>query len=60
MAANLGFEVIVPEDAVASIDRKDYRGKKWVAEDVHALALSVLEGEYARITTSTEIIGNLP
>lgn len=60
MAANLGFEVIVPEDAVASIDRKDYRGKKWVAEDVHALTLSLLEGEYAQITTSAHIIGNLP
>ncbi|MEP7452955.1 cysteine hydrolase family protein [Phyllobacterium sp. SB3] len=60
MAAGLGFEVIIPEDAVASIDREDYRGKRWAAEDVHALALSVLEGEYARITTSADIIGNLP
>ena len=32
----------------------------WAAEDVHALALSVLDGEYARITTSDEIIETLP
>lgn len=60
MAANLGFEVSIPEDAVASIDRKDHRGKLWAAEDVHALALSVLGGEYARITTSDKIIETLP
>ena len=60
MAANLGFEVIVAEDAVASIDRKDRRGKHWAAEDVHALALSILGGEYARILTSAAIIETLP
>jgi nicotinamidase-related amidase len=60
MAANLGFEVIVPEDAVASIDRTDHRGKSWSAEDVHALALSVLDGEYAKISTSNAIIEALP
>ncbi len=60
MAANLGFEVIVAEDAVASIDRKDRRGKHWAAEDVHALALSILDGEYARISTSAAIIETLP
>jgi nicotinamidase-related amidase len=60
MAANLGFEVIVPEDAVASIDRRDHRGKNWAAEDVHALALSVLDGEYAKISTSDAIIEALP
>lgn len=60
MAANLGFEVIVPEDAVASIDRKDHHGKNWSAEDVHALTLSILDGEYAKISTSDAIIEALP
>jgi nicotinamidase-related amidase len=60
MAANLGFEVVVPADAVASIDRKDLRGKQWAAEDVHALTLSVLDGEYAHVTTSDRLIENLP
>lgn len=60
MAANLGFEVTVPQDAVASIDRKDHRGKHWTAEDVHALTLSILDGEYAHISTSEAIIETLP
>ncbi|SDO50087.1 cysteine hydrolase family protein [Phyllobacterium sp. OV277] len=60
MAANLGFEVVVPEDAVASIDRKDHQGKNWSAEDVHALTLSILDGEYAKISTSDAIIEALP
>ncbi|MGH6860106.1 MAG: cysteine hydrolase family protein [Phyllobacterium sp.] len=60
MAAGLGFEVVVPQDAVASIDRTDLRGRQWTAEDVHALSLSILEGEYARITTAQAIIETLP
>jgi nicotinamidase-related amidase len=60
MAANLGFDVTIPEDAVASVDRQDRRGKLWSAEDVHALTLAVLDGEYARISTSDAIIETLP
>ena len=60
MAGNLGFEVIIPEDAVASIDRTDRRGQHWKAEDVHALTLAVLDQEYARISNVREIIGALP
>ncbi|MBZ9653840.1 cysteine hydrolase family protein [Phyllobacterium lublinensis] len=60
MASNLGFDVVVPEDAVASIDRRDRRGKHWAAEDVHALTLSILDGDYARISTSAAIIETLP
>lgn len=60
MAANLGFEVVIPEDAVASIDRKDRQGRIWTAEDVHALSLSILESDYARISSSKAIIEALP
>ena len=60
MAGNLGFDVVIPEDAVASIDRRDRHGKQWRAEDVHALTLAVLDGEYARISTTDAIIGTLP
>ncbi|WP_420960212.1 cysteine hydrolase family protein [Brucella sp. IR073] len=60
MAANLGFEVTVAEDAVASIDRKDRNGRTWTAEEVHALTLSILDGEYARISTAQAIIEALP
>lgn len=60
MAANLGFEVIVAEDAVASIDRTDLNGRVWSAEDVHALTLAVLNGEYAQVKSTESVIGMLP
>ncbi len=60
MAGNLGFTLIIPEDAVASVDRTDRRGKHWPAEDVHALTLAILENEYARISDAKTVIGTLP
>jgi nicotinamidase-related amidase len=51
MAGNLGYQVSVPEEAVASIDRIDRNGRRWPAEDVHALTLAILDGEYCRVTT---------
>ena len=60
MAGNLGFEVVIPEDAVASVDRTDRRGRHWPAEDVHALTLAILEGEYARISDTRTVIEALP
>ncbi len=56
MAGNLGFMVYLPEDCVASIDRLDRQGKKWTAEDVHALTLSILDGEYASILSSQDLL----
>ena len=60
MAGNLGFEVVIPEDAVASVDRTDRRGRHWLAEDVHALTLAILENEYAQITDTRSLIEALP
>jgi nicotinamidase-related amidase len=50
MAGNLGYQVSVPQEAVASIDRVDRNGRKWRAEDVHALTLAILDGEYCTVT----------
>ncbi|SMH34245.1 cysteine hydrolase family protein [Mesorhizobium australicum] len=60
MAGNLGFEVVIPEDAVASVDRTDRRGRHWPAEDVHALTLAILDKEYAQITDTRSLIEALP
>lgn len=60
MASNLGFDVVIPEDAVASIDRTDKKGRHWSAEEVHALTLAILDGEYARASTSRAVIEALP
>lgn len=60
MAGNLGFEVVIPEDAVASVDRTDRNGRHWPAEDVHALTLAILENEYAQISDTRSLIEALP
>ncbi|WP_282604991.1 cysteine hydrolase family protein [Pelagibius sp. Alg239-R121] len=51
MAGNLGFEVLLPAETTASIDRIDHNGRAWRAEDVHALTLSILDGEYASVVS---------
>jgi nicotinamidase-related amidase len=56
MAGNLGFDTVVVADATATFGRADYNGKKRDAEDVHALSLANLQGEYARIASTAEIL----
>lgn len=56
MAGNLGYRVLLPADATASIDRCDRNGRHWPAEDVHALFLSILDGEYATVTDTQSIL----
>ena len=48
-AGNLGYQVFVVADACWAVDKIDIRGKRWPAEDVHALSLAHLHGEYASI-----------
>lgn len=59
-AGNLGHAVVVPEDACFTYGWKDLRGKVWAAEDVHALSLANLDGEYATVTSSAETLANVP
>jgi len=56
MAANLGFTTWLVADATASVDVVDLTGRCWPAEDVHALTLAVLNGEYAKIVTAAEVL----
>ena len=48
-AGNLGYQVFVVGDACWAVDKTDLRGRRWLAEDVHALSLAHLDGEYARV-----------
>ena len=48
-AGNLGYQVFVVADASWAVDKTDMRGKRWPADDVHALSLAHLEGEYASV-----------
>lgn len=55
MSGNLGFATIVVSDATATFGRRDYAGVWRTADDVHAMSLANLEGEYARVMT-TEVV----
>lgn len=53
---NLGFDVIVVADACYTFDQTDLAGRVWPAEDVHALSLSNLAMDYARVIDTAEIL----
>ncbi|KTC51551.1 isochorismatase [Pseudomonas fluorescens ABAC62] len=55
---NLGFDVIVAHDACYTFDQTDLSGRLWPAEDVHALSLSNLAMDYARVLASDEILAS--
>lgn len=55
-AGNLGFDVIVVADGCYTFDQTDLSGRLWTAEDVHALSLSNLAMDYARVLESAEIL----
>lgn len=56
---NLGFDVTVVGDACYTFDQTDLSGRLWLAEEVHALSLSNLAMDYARVTGTTEILAIL-
>jgi nicotinamidase-related amidase len=55
-AGNLGFEAWVAEDACFTFDKADYFGNAHCAEEVHAMSLGNLHGEYATVVSTTEIL----
>ena len=48
-AGDLGYRVFVVADACWAVDVRDLEGRLWPAEDVHALSLAHLDGEYAEV-----------
>jgi nicotinamidase-related amidase len=58
-AGNLGFQAQVVADATFAFDRTDYYGAKRTAEEVHAMALANLDGEYATITTTQQLLATI-
>ncbi len=56
MAADLGFMVFIPQDCVASLGQNNKNNRKWTADEVHALTLAILEGAYANILSSTDLL----
>lgn len=56
MAGNLGFETFVISDATATFGRNDFDGRWRTAEEVHAMSLANLSGEYATVVTTREAL----
>ncbi len=56
MAENLGFAPIVVSDATATFERA-FDGETFDAETVHRTALAHLEGEFADVATTAELLG---
>lgn len=54
-AGNLGFKTYVAADATFAFAKMDYNGVLRSAEDVHAMALANLQGEYATVVTTSEL-----
>jgi nicotinamidase-related amidase len=54
-AGNLGFATYVLADGTYAYAQTDFDGAKRSAQEVHAMALSNLHGEYATVTSLAEI-----
>ena len=56
-AGNLGYQAFVVSDASWAVDKVDLKGRRWPAEDVHALSLAHLHGEYATVVDTGATLG---
>lgn len=56
MAANLGFETFIVSDATAAFELRGHDGRMVPPEVVHAVELAALNGEFATVVESAELI----
>ncbi|MDB6145278.1 MAG: isochorismatase [Pseudomonas sp.] len=56
---NLGFEVLVPHDACFTFDQADFFGHPHTAQEVHAMSLGNLHGEYATVVATADILSSV-
>jgi nicotinamidase-related amidase len=56
MAGNLGFLTYLVGDAAATFDRVGPDGKLYRAEDIHAISLANIHGEFAEVVTTDELL----
>ena len=59
MAGNLGFSTFVIADATATFGRRDFAGRWRTADEVHAMSLANLDGEYATVVTTAALLSKL-
>ena len=54
-AGNLGLKAFVASDATFAFAKADYSGQPHTPEEVHAMSLANLDGEFATILTTAEL-----
>ena len=59
MAGNLGFDARLVRDATWTFDRIGPDGDAHSAEEIHAMTLANLNGEFARIVSAKEVVAAL-
>lgn len=55
-AGNLGFSVVVLSDSSFAFEKHDHDGRMRSAQEVHAMSLANLAGEYAEIASTDEVL----
>jgi nicotinamidase-related amidase len=55
MAGNLGFDTLLVEDACFAFAKRDWNGVLHAADEVHAMSLANLHGEYCRVVNSKSL-----
>jgi len=56
VCGDLGFRTIVVSDGTFTFGRRDFTGRMRSAEEVHAMSLANLRGEYAEILSTDEVL----
>ena len=56
MAGNLGFDTYLVQDATFTFGRNDWRGVWRTADEVHAMSLANLDGEYCTVVETRKIL----
>ena len=56
MASDLGFDVRLVADGCFTFARTDHTGRLRSAEEVHAMSLANLDGEYCTVTAAADVL----
>jgi hypothetical protein len=56
MAGNLGFDTYLVADACFTFARPDFHGRLRSADEVHAMSLANLDGEYCTVVDTNTIL----
>jgi len=58
-AGNLGFDTVVVADACFAFEKTDFGGTLRSADEVHLMALANLDGEYAQVRMTQQVLAAL-